>query len=411
MTGIATVTGDLSRHWYLYLSMPLFAAFIGWVTKLMLIRMTFEPLEFVGVGPIGWQGIIPRRTAKFASMAADTLLGQLIDPREMLGRVDPDELIAQFEQPISEIIDEMVAEIGGAYPAAAWQSLPDGARQLVMARVRDRSREAMANVLAEVREDIDHAFDLRYVIVANMVANKQILNRLIRAVSTPELRFMVRMGVIFGAVIGVVQALAWAISHSHMMLPVFGGMVGLVTDYLALRMIFRPRTPKRYLGVFRWQGMFFRRRAEIADAYARLGAHDLLSPQMLMDSLLHGPIADRLFAIATRETDRALRAELGNAAPLVELAIGSQRYNALKQGIVDRARARLPGMADDIAAFTHQTLQTEQTVRDAMARMDDNQYEGLLRPIFKDDEWIIVAVGAALGFLVGELQVLLLTGL
>jgi hypothetical protein len=43
-----------------------------------------------------------------------------------------------------------------------------------------------------------------------------------------------------------------------------------------------------------------------------------------------------------------------------------------------------------------------------MDLMTDEQYEGLLRPIFKDDEWIVVVLGAALGFLFGELQVHLL---
>jgi len=35
----------------------------------------------------------------------------------------------------------------------------------------------------------------------------------------------------------------------------------------------------------------------------------------------------------------------------------------------------------------------------------------MLRPVFKDDEWLVVAVGGGLGFVVGELQVLLLTEL
>jgi hypothetical protein len=34
-----------------------------------------------------------------------------------------------------------------------------------------------------------------------------------------------------------------------------------------------------------------------------------------------------------------------------------------------------------------------------------------MRPIFKDDEWLMVTVGAVLGFLVGELQVALVTHL
>jgi uncharacterized membrane protein YheB (UPF0754 family) len=192
---------------------------------------------------------------------------------------------------------------------------------------------------------------------------------------------------------------------------VFGGLVGWITDYLALKMIFAPRAPKRYLGLFRWQGMFFKRRAEISAAYARVGARDLLDPRMLIDSLLHGPIADRLFAIVARETDDAINAESGVARPLVQLAIGTEQYRDLKHTIVERVQAHLPDVADDLARYAHETMDTEATVRDAMMEMDAEQYEGLLRPIFKDDEWMIIAVGAVLGFLVGELQVLLLTHL
>jgi hypothetical protein len=36
------------------------------------------------------------------------------------------------------------------------------------------------------------------------------------------------------------------------------------------------------------------------------------------------------------------------------------------------------------------------------------EFEGLLRPAFEQDEWILITVGAVLGFLVGELQIFLL---
>ncbi|AHH18626.1 hypothetical protein NONO_c38420 [Nocardia nova SH22a] len=36
------------------------------------------------------------------------------------------------------------------------------------------------------------------------------------------------------------------------------------------------------------------------------------------------------------------------------------------------------------------------------------EFEGLLRPAFKQDEWKLVTVGAVLGFLIGEVQVHLL---
>ena len=47
----------------------------------------------------------------------------------------------------------------------------------------------------------------------------------------------------------------------------------------------------------------------------------------------------------------------------------------------------------------------EQTVREKMNKLTPEQYESILRPVFKDDEMLMVSVGAVLGFLVGELQV------
>ena len=40
-----------------------------------------------------------------------------------------------------------------------------------------------------------------------------------------------------------------------------------------------------------------------------------------------------------------------------------------------------------------------------MQQLTDEEFEGVLRPAFQQDEWKLIAVGAALGFLVGELQV------
>jgi uncharacterized membrane protein YheB (UPF0754 family) len=47
----------------------------------------------------------------------------------------------------------------------------------------------------------------------------------------------------------------------------------------------------------------------------------------------------------------------------------------------------------------------EQTVREKMNKLTPEQYESILRPVFKDDEMLMVSVGAVLGLLVGELQV------
>jgi uncharacterized membrane protein YheB (UPF0754 family) len=49
----------------------------------------------------------------------------------------------------------------------------------------------------------------------------------------------------------------------------------------------------------------------------------------------------------------------------------------------------------------------EKLIIEKMNELSDEQYEMILRPIFKDDEMLMVMFGAVLGFMVGEIQVFL----
>ena len=48
------------------------------------------------------------------------------------------------------------------------------------------------------------------------------------------------------------------------------------------------------------------------------------------------------------------------------------------------------------------------TLSTKMQQLNEHEFERLLRPAFEQDEWILIAVGAVLGFLVGELQVFIM---
>src|SRR4051812_22312221 len=101
--------------------MPVIAAVIGYGTKLVAVEMMFKPVDFVGRPPLlGWQGIIPRNAGRMASVAMDLLLGRLIDPKEVLGRLDPERLVAEIEQPLEKAIGEIGSDILAKYQPALW---------------------------------------------------------------------------------------------------------------------------------------------------------------------------------------------------------------------------------------------------------------------------------------------------
>ncbi|MEV6445892.1 DUF445 domain-containing protein [Amycolatopsis sp. NPDC051716] len=401
----AGIVADFAQHWPLYVSIPIVAALIGYGTKLVAIRMMFQPVEFVGVKPfLGWQGIVPKRAARMASIACDTMTEQLIKPAEVVARLDAGRIAKEIEKPLLAGVEDIVREVAAHYQPGLWESLPVRVQRLVIERVQHESPRMVAAVLDLIKSDVDSVFDLKGMVVTSLVKDKRLLNRIFQEAGAKEFKFIARSGLVFGGAIGVVQMVAWVLFKFPPIMPVFGLFTGWFTDWLALRMIFYPIEPRRYFGI-QWQGLFLKRRAEVAEAYGSLIAKEIITPHNVIEAILHGPLADRVLALIQRQLDR----ELGSVAkPLLVFAVGSRKYQDMKLAISSQIMSRLPETMRYIEDYATDAMDIRNVLVSKMKQLSPKEFERLLRPAFEQDEWILIATGAVLGFAVGEAQVLIL---
>jgi uncharacterized membrane protein YheB (UPF0754 family) len=402
------VFGELPT-WAIYASMPLIAAVIGYVTKLVAVEMMFRPLKFRGIPPVlGWQGVIPRFAPRMARIATDLMLARLLTTRELFDRIDGKELATRLDEPMRRTIDEMTREVMATHQPLVWESMPEVGRRAIIWTVQRQAPKMVARLVEDLKRDPDSVIDLRAVAIDALVRDPSMLVRLVRRIGRNEFAFIIRVGAPFGFFLGCMQALAWALTHNVWVVPTFGAFTGFFTDWLALQLVFRPIKPRRFLRFFSWQGMFHRRRVEVTKDYAEVLGEEILAPANLIDAMLTGPQADRLLALVAREVDLALSAQVGPAKPLLVLAVGGRKYQEMREHIVTSAMTRMRGSLDDLGEYALETLDVRGTVVTKMSMMTDDEYEGLLRPAFKQDEWKLISVGAVLGFLIGEIQVHLL---
>lgn len=146
------------------------------------------------------------------------------------------------------------------YQPRLWEVLPNTAQALLLKRVQAEAPRAIAKIMREIADNIEDVLDLQHMVVENLVRDKALLNRLIRDISRPEMRFIAKSGIFFGFVLGCVQLIIWAVTKSPIVLPLFGLLIGWFTDWLALKMIFLPREPRTFFGFYTWQGVFQKRR-------------------------------------------------------------------------------------------------------------------------------------------------------
>ncbi|WP_406638998.1 DUF445 domain-containing protein [Amycolatopsis sp. WGS_07] len=405
---VSRILDDFVRHWPLYVSIPIVAALIGYGTKLVAIRMMFQPVEFIGVKPVfGWQGIVPKRAARMASIACDTMTEQLIKPAEVVARLDADRIAKEIEKPLLAAVEDIVREVAGHYQTGLWESLPVGVQRLVIQRVQAESPHMVKAVLELIQSDVDSVFDLKGMVVTSLVKDKRLLNRIFQEAGAEEFKFIARSGLVFGGLIGVIQMVAWLLFKFPPIMPLFGLFTGWFTDWLALRMIFYPLEPKKYFGVT-WQGLFLKRRAEVAEAYGELIAKEIITPHNVIEAVLRGPLSDRVLALIQRQLDRELGRAANVAKPLLVFAIGSRRYQDMKLAISEQIMTRLPDTMRYIEDYATDAMDIRNVLVGKMKELSPEEFEQLLRPAFQQDEWILIATGAVLGFAVGEAQVLVL---
>ena len=408
---IAGALADFSTHWQVYVTMPFIAALIGYVTKRVAIEMMFRPLEFTGIKPfLGWQGVLPANAERMAATATEMLTTNLVDPKEIFSRLDPEQVAKEIEQPLLRVVEDVTREVMETYQPRLWEMLPNTAQLLLLKRVQAEAPKAITKIMREIAGNIEDVLDLKHMVVTNLVRDKALLNRLIRDISRPEMRFIARSGIWFGFILGCVQLVVWALTQSPIVLPLFGLGIGWFTDWLALKMIFLPREPRRFFGLYTWQGIFQKRRDQVAADYGDMIAREIITIPNLLEAVLRGPKSDRLFAMITREVQKTIDAQASVVKPFVAIAVGTKKFQEMKQTAAAKAAERVPETIRYAENYAINALDVRNTIVDRMKKLSALEFEQLLRPAFRQDEWKLIAVGAVIGGLVGELQVLALLG-
>jgi len=401
------VVADIQANWFLYLSIPITGSIVGYATNVLALKMMFLPLDFTGWRPLlGWQGIVPRKAGKMASITVDTLVPRLVTERQIYDRLDPQRVAQEIEAPMLELISHMTEDILAEFEPRIWETLPRAVQQRIIRRIQEDAPKAVAELMAELRNDIENVFDLKDMVITTLVRDKRLMNRIFQETGREEFRFIAKSGLYFGAVFGVLQMLGWLFYQAPWQLPIFGLLVGYLTNAIALRLIFQPQTPLE-IGPWRVQGLFHKRQKEVSRDYGQLIADEVVTPGNIIEAVLKGPCSDRVFMMIARHVKQVIDAQSGIARPLVVWTLGSRRYTQMKDAAVARLVAKLPETIHSVDSYAKEAMDLANTLSSQLAALPPAEFEAMLRPAFQEDEWMLIAAGAVLGTSVGIGQLIL----
>ncbi len=396
----------------LFLTIPVVTAFVGWMTNWAAVKMIFHPERFIGIGPIGWQAILVRRSHKFAVGAAEMATENLISARELAEKLDPGELEQLFSETLEKETELICEEAAEVIRPGAWVELPPHVKAMAVAQVRSETSKLSRELFDKLQGVSDELLDLEGLIYGELSGkNVRKLVRLTKQIARNEFKFIEYYGGVFGFLVGLVQAGLWTMLEQWWLLPFVGAAVGLGTNWLAIQMIFRPQEPKKYFGLVTYQGLFPKRQKEIAYDYGHTLADEILTPRNLIRLVTEGKAGQRIAEIVTDTISERLQSQWKMVEKMVPIEVTPSTLSKVTAIIVRRIVETAPEVQPEIEAYLERSLDIGDSVEDKLASLPKPKFERILRGIFEEDELIVILVGGFLGFGVGCLQATLVFAL
>jgi len=187
------------------------------------------------------------------------------------------------------------------------------------------------------------------------------------------------------------------------LLVLIGGLIGWLTNKVAIKMLFRPINPHKVLGIT-FQGVFPRRKDKIAMSLADIIEQELLSKEVIMSKILS---EDKIASIKER-LKKVIVDKLSEAIPsVISMFIGGDTRSFIEKYIDKHGDEIFSQMLDEFQNIGLENLDIYGIVKEKIDSLDFVEFEKIIFGLMNKELRFVEVVGLFLGALIGAVQYLI----
>eukprot|EP00933_Yihiella_yeosuensis_P048705 TRINITY_DN4505_c0_g1_i2.p1 TRINITY_DN4505_c0_g1~~TRINITY_DN4505_c0_g1_i2.p1 ORF type:complete len:481 (-),score=103.05 TRINITY_DN4505_c0_g1_i2:179-1621(-) len=394
-----------------YASIPVVSVCFTWWHVWLGIQMCWYPIEFWGIPPVlGWQGIVPRRANIMAERSCDLMIGNLITIEEVINKIEPDDFFSKLGQPLGECCAAVLEKLAQARCPQVWQLMPQAAKEELHIKVMEETRSMFRPVVDDIKQNINRIFNIKEMAVEALCEDKPLLVAMFQEIGRKEFTFVLHVAAVMGFFLGIIQMLLFSYFHAPWSLPVSGLIIGYFTNWLAITLIFRPVMPHLLCGGYvNFQGVFLKRQQQVATELSTMICKHLIYARRMLETIMRNPDnLDKVLDIYQQHMDTAIEKSVGKAKYAVKLFAGKDALPEVKKQVLDITIEELPKHSKPIEDYMDRTFDLANIIGPRLAGLPPQEFEGMLRPVFQEDEWMVLLLGGVLGVMVGCVQAVVL---
>ncbi len=199
------------KLWMILLA-PVICALIGWVTNYIAVKMLFHPKRPVKVGPVTFFGIFPKRQKALAEKLGEVISTELVNAGDACAMINDPEMRARFDEMLNDYMDRMLrVRLVEAIPMAA-MFMTDETVAKIKAALAPEIERIVPEIICGATDALKERFDVKAIVKEKLEAfSSDKLEEILMAVMRKELKFVEVVGGVLGFLVGVFQAVFFAL--------------------------------------------------------------------------------------------------------------------------------------------------------------------------------------------------------
>jgi uncharacterized membrane protein YheB (UPF0754 family) len=189
-----------------------------------------------------------------------------------------------------------------------------------------------------------------------------------------------------------------------LLLPLIAALIGWLTNYLAVKMLFHPKLPIKILGGS-IQGVFPKRQKQLAEKLGTLVAEELFSVKDVAQKLKELATSSESMELVGKRIEKTIREKLVKSFPMLAMFLTDEMVEKVTNLFKSELQDFLGESAQDLGRKLEETLDVKELVRVKVEAFSSNKLEEILVAIMSKEFRFIEIIGAVLGFFIGCVQV------
>lgn len=190
------------------------------------------------------------------------------------------------------------------------------------------------------------------------------------------------------------------------LIPVISAFIGWFTNWIAIKMLFHPKEPKRILGIT-FHGIFPKRQKVFAEKLGYMISSEFLSFEDIQGKITNPQNLQKLMPMIEKHVDNFLRNKLSDEMPFLSMFIGDKTISSLKKIFMLELESLFPQIMKSYAGQLKEELDLEKIVTEKVSAFSTDKLEEILYQIMSKEFRFVEILGGVIGFIIGIVQVLI----